>query len=81
MHVDNMFIKLTIRALEGYHPSDPEAFRLASININSIDYFFDIDEGSSIVCINGREFKCKTPAEVISRSIDLALYIDENLER
>lgn len=77
----NGFIKLTCRAKSGYHPSDPDANAELTVNINKIDYYYDIDEATSIVSVSGREFRCYTPSETIARLIDLENYINENIER
>lgn len=77
----NGFIKLTSRAKEGYHYSDSAANAELIVNINKIDYYYDLDERTSIISVAGKEFKCFTPAETISRLIDLENYVNENLER
>lgn len=71
-------IKLNLRAKTGYHSSDPNANAITFININKIDYYFDesYDGYKSVICINGREFKCVESLEEITEKIELAKIAD-----
>lgn len=66
-------IKLTLRIKTGYHHSDPNANAITFVNIDKIDYYYEEsnDGYKSIICINGKEFKCTASAAEITERIDL----------
>lgn len=70
-----MFIILTLRAKNGYHPSDASANTEVHVNINKIDYYYTMDDNgayASIISIAGTEFKCKENIAEISEKIEAA---------
>ena len=76
----NNFIKLTLRARIGnYQYGDPNANATTFVNVCKIDYYYDDDDKdgcASMICINGREFRCKESAAEISEKIELAKIAD-----
>ena len=76
----NEFIKLTCRVKCGYHPSDPNANSSdMRVNVCRIDYYYDDDDKDgyiSLICINGREFRCKESVAEINEKIELAKIAD-----
>lgn len=77
----NNFIKLTLRSKKGYHPSDPEANATTFVNADRIDYYYDDnanDGYESVICINGKEFRCRQNAAEIAERI-LLVEIADNL--
>ena len=71
-------IKLNLRIKTGYHHSDPNANSITFVNIDRIDYYYEEshDGYKSMICINGKEFRCTASVDEIAERIMLAEIAD-----